>query len=95
MNTSDGIILFDTLNNTEEAQRIIEGGMKTMGLDPTRIKYIVIMHGHADHFGGAKYLQDKSHPRVLMGLPIGTWSPGHRARTAAGRRFCRRLATWT
>ena len=60
LNTSDGIILFDTLNNTEEAQRIIEGGMKTMGLDPTRIKYIVIMHGHADHFGGAKYLQDKS-----------------------------------
>src|SRR5437763_12097075 len=34
LNTSDGIILFDTLNNTEEAQRIIEGGMKTMGLDP-------------------------------------------------------------
>lgn len=67
LNTSDGIILFDTLNNTEEAQRIIEGGMKTMGLDPTRIKYIVIMHGHADHFGGAKYLQDKYHPRVLMG----------------------------
>ena len=25
------------------------------------------MHGHADHFGGAKYLQDKYHPRVLMG----------------------------
>ena len=67
LNTTDGIILFDTLNNTEEAQRIIEGGMKTVGLDPARIKYIVIMHGHADHFGGAKYLQDKYHPRVLMG----------------------------
>jgi metallo-beta-lactamase class B len=64
--TSAGIILFDTLDNTEEAQRIIEGGMKTAGLNPADIKYIVITHAHGDHFGGAKYLQDKYHPHILM-----------------------------
>jgi metallo-beta-lactamase class B len=27
--------------------------------DPARVRYILIAHGHADHFGGARYFQDK------------------------------------
>src|ERR1044071_390089 len=50
LKTSAGIILFDTLDNTEEAQRIIEGGMKQAGLNPADIKYIVITHAHGDHY---------------------------------------------
>jgi metallo-beta-lactamase class B len=64
--TSDGIIQIDSLDNAEEAQRIIIGGYKKLGLDPARMKYLVLTHGHDDHFGGAKYLQDTYHPRVLM-----------------------------
>ena len=58
LNTSDGIIQFDTLNNSDEAEHIIMAGYKQLGLDPARVKYIVISHGHADHYGGARYLQD-------------------------------------
>jgi len=54
------------LDNPEEAQRIIIGGYKKLGLDPTQMKYLVITHGHNDHFGGAKYIADTYHPRVLM-----------------------------
>jgi len=64
--TSGGIIQIDSLDNAEEAQRIIIGGYKKLGLDPARLKYLVLTHGHDDHFGGAKYLQDTYHPRVLM-----------------------------
>jgi metallo-beta-lactamase class B len=64
--TSDGIIQIDSLDNAEEAQRIIIGGYRKLGLDPARMKYLVLTHGHDDHFGGAKYLQDTYHPRVLM-----------------------------
>ena len=64
--TSGGIIQIDSLDNAEEAQRIIIGGYKKLGLDPARMKYLVLTHGHDDHFGGAKYLQDTYHPRVLM-----------------------------
>lgn len=64
--TSGGIIQIDTLDNSEEAQRIIVGGYKKLGLDPARMNYIVLTHGHDDHFGGAKYLIDTYHPRVLM-----------------------------
>jgi metallo-beta-lactamase class B len=66
LNTGDGIILFDTLNNPEEAAEHIEGGLRQVGLDPSKIKYIVLTHGHGDHTGGAKYLQEKYHARVLM-----------------------------
>jgi metallo-beta-lactamase class B len=64
--TSAGIIQIDSLDDTEEAQRVIVGGYRRLGLDPGQIKYLVLTHGHNDHFGGAKFLQDTYHPRVLM-----------------------------
>jgi metallo-beta-lactamase class B len=85
LDTSDGIILFDTLNNPEEARTYIEGGLKSVGLDPARIKYIVITHGHGDHFGGAKYLQDKYHARVLMSPADWDFAAKNAARFAPPR----------
>src|SRR5437660_357395 len=64
--TSAGIIQIDSLNNTADAQRVIIGGYKKLGLDPSQMKYLVLTHGHNDHFGGAKYLQDTYHPHILM-----------------------------
>ena len=32
--------------------------MQKLGLDPAKIKIVIVAHGHADHFGGAKYLQE-------------------------------------
>ena len=64
--TSAGIIQIDTLNNSDDARNIILAGYKKLGLDPAQLKYIVLTHGHGDHFGGAKYLQDMYHPHVMM-----------------------------
>jgi len=67
--TSDGIILFDTLNNAAEARDVIVPSLKKIGLDPAQIKYIIIGHGHNDHTGGGLYLQETYRPRILMGAP--------------------------
>jgi metallo-beta-lactamase class B len=67
--TSDGIILFDALNSADEARDIIVPGLEKMGLDPAQIKYLIIGHGHNDHTGGGKYLQDTYGPTVVMGGP--------------------------
>ena len=67
--TSDGVILFDALNSADEARDIIVPGLQKVGLDPAQIKYLIIGHGHNDHTGGGKYLQDTYGPTVLMGGP--------------------------
>jgi metallo-beta-lactamase class B len=63
--TSEGIIVIDTIFDYSVEDEVV-GGMKKMGLDPATIKYVIVSHGHADHSGGAKFLQDTFHPRVLM-----------------------------
>ncbi len=57
--TDQGLIIIDTLNNPQEAEEYILGGMAKLGLNPNDVKYIVVTHGHGDHYGGAKFLQDK------------------------------------
>jgi metallo-beta-lactamase class B len=63
--TSGGIILIDAMDNDDEAKRIVEGGLKTLGLDPAEIKTIIITHGHGDHYGGANYFVQKYGSRVV------------------------------
>lgn len=65
LRTSEGLILIDALNNAAEAQALIEGGMKTLGLDPAQIKYLVITHGHGDHYGAATALVRKYGVRLV------------------------------
>ncbi len=65
LKTSAGLILIDALNNGEEASKLIEGGMARLGLDPRNIKYLVVTHGHGDHYGGADYLAARYRPRIV------------------------------
>lgn len=39
--------------------------MKSLGLDPAEIKYILISHGHGDHYGGAKWLAETYGAKVV------------------------------
>jgi metallo-beta-lactamase class B len=63
--TSDGIIILDALYDYSVDDEIAEG-LKKVGLKPENIKYAIVSHGHGDHSGGAKYLQDRFKARVLL-----------------------------
>ena len=63
--TPDGIIILDTIFEYSVDSQIV-GGLRKLGLDPTTIKYAIVSHGHRDHSGGAKYLQDSFKTRVLL-----------------------------
>lgn len=64
--TDDGIVLIDALTSPAEAEDVLVPGLRELGADPETIKYVVVTHGHDDHFGGAQYLADRYGARVLM-----------------------------
>jgi len=66
LTTSQGIIVIDSLNTPDEGEKVLIPGMQKAGLDPKQIKYVIIGHGHFDHFGGTPYLQRAYKPQVLM-----------------------------
>ena len=63
--TSQGIILLDAIFDYSVEDEVDEGLTK-LGLNPADIKYVIVSHGHLDHAGGAKYLQEKYGARLIM-----------------------------
>jgi metallo-beta-lactamase class B len=63
--TSAGIILVDTIYDYSVEDEVV-GGLRKLGLDPASIKYAIVSHGHGDHSGGAKYLQDHFGTRIIL-----------------------------
>jgi len=78
--TSKGIIVLDTIWSYSVEDEIVDGLTK-LGLDPKSIKYAIVSHGHVDHAGGAKYLQDHFGTRIILSAAdwdlldhdTGTW----------------------
>lgn len=70
LTTSDGIILYDT-QSVYDAEDIIVGGLKKLGLDPARVKYVIISHAHENEVGGAKLMQERYGTHIVMGA--GDW----------------------
>ena len=80
--TSAGIILIDTVFDYSVEGAVVDG-LRQLGLDPKTIKYAIVSHGHGDHSGGAKYLQDTFGTKII--LAAADWdlverSPGTRPR---------------
>jgi metallo-beta-lactamase class B len=55
---SDGIIVFEALFEYAAPDEIADG-MRKLGLDANKVKYVLLSHAHGDHDGGARFLQDK------------------------------------
>jgi metallo-beta-lactamase class B len=62
--TSDGLVLIDT-TYPETADSLLDG-IRSLGLDPTRIKFILVTHSHIDHYGGAGRVKQVSGARLGM-----------------------------
>lgn len=82
--TDEGIMLLDTVYDYATGDAIVNG-LKKLGFDPADIEFVFISHGHGDHHGGAKYLQDEFGARIIMGA--ADWDLVSRnTRTPAPRR---------
>jgi metallo-beta-lactamase class B len=83
INTPEGIILFDALNGPEDVSGTIVPGLKKLGLDPARIRYIVLTHAHGDHYGGVNAIKALSGARVVS--TALDWQDIDRQKTQPGR----------
>src|SRR5213594_3305809 len=63
LTTPEGNILFDTAQEPY-VDRVISN-IRKVGVDLKSIKYIILSHGHLDHFGGAAKIQEASGARVV------------------------------
>jgi metallo-beta-lactamase class B len=56
--TAEGIVLIDS-GYADQLESVLLSGLRKVGLDPANVKYVLLGHGHADHFGGAAYFQQR------------------------------------
>lgn len=66
LTTSEGIIIIDSMWDDRDGKLIIDG-MKQLGLNPVDVKYVLLTHGHGDHYGGAQYIKDNTSAKILLG----------------------------
>ncbi|KAH6648821.1 beta-lactamase-like protein [Truncatella angustata] len=64
IDTGAGLVLIDTQDNPQEAARVVLSGLEYFGYNGSEIAAVIITHEHADHYGGARFLQD------TFGMPI-------------------------
>jgi metallo-beta-lactamase class B len=65
VSTSDGLLMIDSLAANQVDTQLLPGFQK-LGLDPGKVKAIVMGHGHADHFGGSTYMQEHYGAKVYI-----------------------------
>lgn len=65
LTTSEGIVLIDAGYGARFDDTLVAGLVK-VGLDPRRIRAALIAHEHADHFGGARLLQQRFGTQIYM-----------------------------
>jgi metallo-beta-lactamase class B len=63
--TSEGLVLIDA-GYPNQADTVLLPQLKKLGLDESKIKYVFLGHGHVDHYGASKYLQEKYGTHIVL-----------------------------
>ena len=76
-----GLLLFDAGLGTEAARSALEDGFRRLGRHLSEVTRIVVSHGHVDHYGGARAIQEAcggdlpvlAHPLDIPKMEEGGW----------------------
>src|SRR5438270_4585171 len=79
---SQGTIIIEALYDYAARDEIL-GGLNKLGLDKSKVKYVILSHAHADHDGGAKLLQDEI-PGVHLIYGAEDWEAVDKSTNHAG-----------
>jgi metallo-beta-lactamase class B len=65
LTSDDGYILYDT-QRVYDAEDVLVEGIKKLGFDPAKVKYVIVSHAHAGEVGGAYLFQSRYGSRIVM-----------------------------
>ena len=66
-----GLVLFDAGLGTEAAQGALARGFDRLGFRFEEVRRIVVSHGHVDHYGAARWVQERwAESRPDQALPV-------------------------
>src|SRR5258705_916393 len=65
LTSDDGYILYDT-QGIYDAEDVLVAGIKKLGFDPAKVKYVIVSHAHAGEVGGAFLFQSRYGSRIVM-----------------------------
>jgi glyoxylase-like metal-dependent hydrolase (beta-lactamase superfamily II) len=54
-----GLILFDAGLGSDQAEAALQAGFDRLGFRFEEVRYIVVSHGHVDHYGAARWVQER------------------------------------
>ncbi len=74
VDTGDGLLLFDT--GYQQSLYLVLYNLQKLGLNPDDIRYILHTHGHIDHFGATKALQQLTGAKTVIGKPDEAYANG-------------------
>ena len=67
--TSAGLVLIDA-GYADQLETVLLPGLRQLGLDPDQVRYVLVGHGHADHYGPASYFQKRG---ARVGMAAADW----------------------
>jgi metallo-beta-lactamase class B len=73
IDTGDGLVMLDTGIGDDDVAMMV-ADMKKLGLDPSKIKLILLSHEHFDHYGGVQYLKKNVCPDAKVALSLIGWN---------------------
>ena len=91
LRTSQGLLMIDALGagdaagTTGQIESQLLPGFQKLGLDPAQVKIVLVTHGHADHFGGASYFQERYGAKVYVSVADWNLMENPPARGRGGR----------
>src|SRR5688500_10289581 len=79
---NESIIVIEAVIDYAAKDEIVDG-LRKLGLNPRKVKYVILSHAHGDHDGGAKLLQDAI-PDVRLIYGAEDWESVDKSENRAG-----------
>lgn len=81
IDTGDGLILLDS--GYQQTLYLILDSIRELGFSPYDIRYLLLTHGHIDHLGAARAIQEMTGCKTILGRGDEDYATGKRDLTFA------------